>query len=122
MGLERSTFRTEMFIEGNTKMEDLMGLALTNGNLKRLSTREILRMGYVMARVNGSEAKQNTMEDTPKVLKKAMAKFTTQAATSIKAISSTTRKKDMERCSGLTAVSTKANGKVVPKMAKGRST
>lgn len=44
MGLVSNISQTEIFIEANIKMEDLMVLGVMNGKLKELYMRVILKM------------------------------------------------------------------------------
>lgn len=59
---DKSIFLMEMSIEANTKTEDSMGSAATNGNPKEPSIKGILKMALGMVKENGKEEKQNTTE------------------------------------------------------------
>lgn len=111
----------ETFTEANTKMVDLMALVDINGSLKVHFTREILGMDWGMARENGKRDKLNIMVVIVRDWNKVTDNFTFLAVTFIKATLFKIKNKDMDKCSGLMAVSIRDNGNMVPKMAKVRS-
>ena len=120
MAMDSNTSPMAIFIEGNTKMVDSMGLVFMSGNRRWLFMKEILKMGSDKAKGNGRKERQNIMGDTYRVSKKGMGNCTTRPETFIKVISLRTRKTVMERCFGRTVVSTKANGNMEYRMAKAK--
>lgn len=122
MELASNISQTEIFIEANIKMEDLMVLGVMNGKLKELYMRATLKMVWGMERENGKRDRLNIMEDIARVWNKGMVSYTSLAEISIRVISFKIKKKDMDKCFGLTVVFTKGNGKMGLKMVKDRYT
>ena len=101
-------------------MEGSMEVEHTIGKKVQLCMREHLKMALDMERENGHNLQPSTMGLTLKVSNKDTASFIFQVEISIRATSFRIKGKDMDRYSGMTAVSTKANGKMEFKMAKAR--
>ncbi len=119
MGKDNKNLLMVTHIKENIKMEDLMDLALINGQVMQF-IKDPLKMVLDMVRVNGLKIKRNILEIMFKDLKRDMVSYTFQVAIFTKEISLMIKDKDMDKCFGQMDLSTKGNGRMAFKMEKGK--